>query len=60
MRKLFILKASNENEAQGQVFAKNLSEAKEIASWASQIIKVEGGWSAFECNNEARIWRNQK
>ena len=30
------------------------------ATWAAEIIKVCGGWLAFESIEDLRSWRNQK
>jgi len=35
-------------------------EAKRQAPWAAVIIKVEGGFMAFESVKDAAIWRKQK
>lgn len=28
--------------------------------WACKIVKVEGGYAAFESIDDYRVWRNQK
>ena len=30
------------------------------ATWVAEILKVRGGWLAFESYEDLRIWRNQK
>jgi len=30
------------------------------APWAAKIVKVEGGYMAFESAEDYRIWKNQK
>lgn len=30
------------------------------ATWAAEIIKVAGGWLAFESYEDLRMWRKQK
>jgi len=35
-------------------------QAADACPWASEIIKVEGGYMCFESVEDARIWRNQK
>jgi hypothetical protein len=37
-----------------------LQEAQEIATWAAEIIQVEGGFLAFESMTDYEIWINQK
>jgi hypothetical protein len=40
--------------------ATSARQARKLAPWAAVIIKVEGGYLAFESAEEARIWRRQK
>jgi len=40
--------------------AKNRKEAKGKAPWASRIVKVEGGYMAFESIADYETWRKQK
>lgn len=40
--------------------AKTAKEARKIAPWADKIVKVEGGYLAFESVSEYKIWKNQK
>lgn len=35
-------------------------EAKKAAPWAEKIVKVCGGYMAFESLEDYRIWKNQK
>ena len=32
----------------------------ELAPWAQRVIKVEGGFMAFESREDYRIWKNQQ
>lgn len=34
--------------------------AKRRAPWAAVIIKVSGGFQAFECQRDAEVWKRQK
>jgi hypothetical protein len=38
----------------------SLEYADELAPWASIVEKVEGGFMAFESENEHKMWTNQK
>ena len=40
--------------------AKTARQARALAPWAAEVIKVEGGYMAFESVEDARIWRAQK
>lgn len=42
------------------VDAKTAKQARKLAPWAAEVIKVEGGYMAFESAEDARIWRAQK
>ncbi len=33
---------------------------KETAAWAAKIVKVEGGYMAFESIDDFTTWKNQK
>ena len=39
---------------------KTAKEAKEKASWAAKVVKVEGGYMAFEYMTDYFTWQNQK
>jgi len=39
---------------------KTAKEAKEKASWAAHVVKVDGGYMAFEFMSDYFIWKNQK
>jgi hypothetical protein len=39
---------------------KTKKEALERASWASKVVKVEGGYIAFEFMTDFFTWKNQK
>lgn len=34
--------------------------AWKAAPWAAIIVKVDGGWHAFECMGDYHTWKNQK
>ena len=38
----------------------SMAKAKKIATWASKIVKVEGGYMAFESWTDYQTWKNQK
>lgn len=40
--------------------AKTRREAVKIAPWAAEIVKVCGGYMAFESVEDAKVWKNQK
>lgn len=35
-------------------------EAKALAPWACAIVKVDGGYMAFEFANDLKIWKQQR
>ena len=39
---------------------KSRAQAERLAPWAAEILKVEGGYMAFESIADAEIWRGQK
>jgi hypothetical protein len=39
---------------------KTRKEAVDAAPWAEKIVKVEGGYMAFESEDDYRTWKNQK
>ncbi len=39
---------------------KSRSTAVKMCPWAAIIVKVEGGFKAFESMEDYRIWKNQK
>ena len=39
---------------------KTAKEAKEKATWAAKVVKVEGGYMAFEFMTDYTTWINQK
>ena len=39
---------------------KTAKEAKEKATWAAKVVKVEGGYMAFEFMDDYFLWKNQK
>lgn len=42
------------------VEAKSRKEAEKKAPWAAKIIKVEGGYRAFESLADYKTWKKQK
>lgn len=40
--------------------AKSLQAAKKLAPWAAKVVKVEGGFMAFESIQDYKTWKNQK
>ena len=39
---------------------KTRKTAAKRAPWAAELVKVEGGWMAFESFQDAQTWRSQK
>jgi hypothetical protein len=39
---------------------KTRKEAEQEATWAAKIVKVEGGYLAFESIADYKTWKNQK
>ncbi len=39
---------------------KTVKETKQKASWAAKVIRVEGGYMAFEFMSDYFTWQNQK
>ena len=39
---------------------KTAKEVREKATWAAKVVKVEGGYHAFEFMSEYTTWQNQK
>lgn len=39
---------------------KTAKEAREKATWASKVVKVDGGYIAFEFMSDFSTWKNQK
>lgn len=35
-------------------------QAIKLAPWACKVVKADGGYHAFECVNDYRVWKNQK
>ena len=40
--------------------AKSVKAARKAAPWACRVIKVDGGYMAFESNDDAYLWVSQK
>ena len=40
--------------------ASTAKKAREIAPWADKIVKVEGGYMAFESARDWETWKKQK
>ncbi len=39
---------------------KTAKQARKAAPWAAKIVKVSGGYLAFESINDFNLWRKQK
>ena len=42
------------------IICKTRKTAVKLATWACKIIKIEGGYMAFESWDDYKIWKNQK
>ena len=42
------------------IICKTRKTAVKRAAWACKIVKVEGGYMAFESWDDYKIWKNQK
>lgn len=42
------------------VTAKTAKEARDKAPWAEKIVKVEGGYMAFESARDYETWKQQR
>ena len=42
------------------IVVKKRTPVNRLAPWACMIVKVEGGWLAFESMEDYRTWKNQK
>ena len=40
--------------------AKTAKKAREAAPWADKIVKVEGGYMAFESAQDYTVWKQQR
>jgi hypothetical protein len=40
--------------------ASSAKQARKLAPWAAKVVKVEGGYFAFESVADAQTWRRQK
>jgi hypothetical protein len=40
--------------------ASSAKQARKLAPWAAKVVKVEGGYLAFESVADAQTWRRQK
>lgn len=40
--------------------AKTAAEARKAAPWAAKVVKVEGGYMAFESVADYEVWKRQK
>lgn len=58
MRQQFIADAELEGTFEGK--QDRMSAAEDAAPWAASIIRVQGGYMAFESVKDAQTWRNQK
>jgi hypothetical protein len=42
------------------IICKTRKTAVKRAAWACKIVKVEGGYMAFESWDDYKVWKNQK
>jgi len=42
------------------ITASSAKQARKLAPWAAKIVKVEGGYMAFESVSDYQTWRKQK
>lgn len=42
------------------IAAKRASVARKLAPWAAIVVKVCGGYKAFESWSDYQVWRNQR
>jgi hypothetical protein len=40
--------------------ASTAAQARKLAPWAEKVIRVEGGYLAFESAADYKTWKNQK
>lgn len=40
--------------------AKTAAEARKLAPWAAKVVKVDGGYRAFESIADYETWKRQK
>lgn len=40
--------------------AKTAAQARKLAPWAAKVVKVGGGYMAFESVEDYRVWKKQK
>ena len=40
--------------------AKTAKQARQQAPWAAKIVKVDGGYKAFESLQDYKTWKNQR
>ena len=50
---------ATEQDLEFGVVASNIEEARELCSWACEVIEVDGGWRAFESATDLEIFENQ-
>jgi hypothetical protein len=43
-----------------EIDARTESAVFDLCPWAAEVIRVAGGWFAFESVVDANIWRNQR
>ncbi len=42
------------------IHAKTAAQARKLAPWAAKVIKVSGGYMAFESVSDYETWKRQK
>lgn len=42
------------------ITAKTAAQARKLAPWAAKVVKVEGGYRAFESVADYETWKRQK
>ena len=52
--------ATNSGQVDGVECYANVKAVKAEATWAAKIVKVDGGWLAFESVADYNTWRQQK
>jgi len=60
MRQVFIADSKLGLHHEGDLAAKTKREAEALVPWAAVVIKVEGGWHAWESVGDYKTWMAQK
>lgn len=45
---------------QSLIECRTAAQAKQMAPWAAKIVKVDGGYMAFESISDYQTWKGQK